>query len=200
MSRPPLEARKAPRQRRAAATVAAILEGAAHILERQGVAALTTNAVAERAGVSIGSLYQYFPGKEAILVALIRRERAGLSKAIAAALAGEAPRELRLHRLIEAAVAHQLARPALARALDYVERGLPLQADDQALARELGQSIAAFFAACGAAEPALAARDCIALARGMIDAAGEAGETDAAALAARVARAIRGYLAWPPPQ
>jgi AcrR family transcriptional regulator len=192
-----LEPRKAPRQRRSAATVDAILEAAAHILEREGLAALTTNRVAERAGASIGSLYQYFPNKEAILAALIRRERAALAASVAAALEGPGGFDARLDRLIAAAVAHQLARPALARALDYAERGLPLQAEDAALAAGMGRGIAGFLAAHGVAEPALAARDCVALARGMIDAAGEAGETDAAALALRVRRAVGGYLGRP---
>ncbi len=66
--------RKSPRQKRAAITFEAIVEAAAHILRDQGAEALTTNAVAARAGVSIGSLYQYFPNKQAIVRALIARE------------------------------------------------------------------------------------------------------------------------------
>ena len=66
-------ARRRPRQARARVTVDTILEAAAQILARQGYAALTTNRIAERAGVSIGSLYQYFPNKEAVLVALFER-------------------------------------------------------------------------------------------------------------------------------
>ena len=53
--------RKAPKQARARAAVTAVVEAAAHILERDGFAGFSTNAVAERAGVSIGSLYQYSP-------------------------------------------------------------------------------------------------------------------------------------------
>jgi AcrR family transcriptional regulator len=193
----PLEPRKLPRQRRSAATVEAILEAAAHILERDGLPALTTNRVAERAGASIGSLYQYFPNREAILAALIRRERNALATSVAAALQGPGGFDARLDRLIAAAVAHQLARPALARALDYAERSLVLPAEDAALAEEMGRGIAGFLAAHGVSDAALAARDCVALARGMIDAAGEAGETDAAALAPRVRRAVRGYLGRP---
>jgi AcrR family transcriptional regulator len=66
--------RKSPRQKRATATFEAIVEAAAHILRTEGAAALTTNAIAARAGVSIGSLYQYFPNKQAIVRALIERE------------------------------------------------------------------------------------------------------------------------------
>ncbi len=62
--------RKKPKQERAKDTVDAILRAAAHILRSHGWDACNTNAVAKRAGVSIGSLYQYFPSKEALLAAL----------------------------------------------------------------------------------------------------------------------------------
>ncbi len=68
-----LEPRKLPKQARSETTVEAILEAAAQIFERHGYAAGTTNRIAARAGVSIGSLYQYFPNKDAILVALVYR-------------------------------------------------------------------------------------------------------------------------------
>ena len=66
--------RRRPKQARAQVTVDSILEAAVQVLERSGAAGLNTNSVAERAGVSIGTLYQYFPDKEAILLALARRE------------------------------------------------------------------------------------------------------------------------------
>jgi AcrR family transcriptional regulator len=68
-----LEPRKLPKQARSQMTVDAILEAAAQIFERHGYATGTTNRIAERAGISIGSLYQYFPNKDAILVALVHR-------------------------------------------------------------------------------------------------------------------------------
>src|SRR5579871_2625632 len=66
--------RRRPRQARSHATLDAILEAAAQILERRGVGGFTTNHVAERAGVSIGTLYQYFADKDAVLLAALRRE------------------------------------------------------------------------------------------------------------------------------
>jgi AcrR family transcriptional regulator len=60
-----------PKQRRAQSTVAAILEGAARVLAERGWAGFNTNVVAERAGVSIGSLYEYFPNKQAIADAIV---------------------------------------------------------------------------------------------------------------------------------
>jgi AcrR family transcriptional regulator len=73
ISRDPLSPRKLPLQGRSEATVEAILQAATQVFERYGYAAGTTNRIAERAGVSIGSVYQYFPNKDAILVALVRQ-------------------------------------------------------------------------------------------------------------------------------
>jgi AcrR family transcriptional regulator len=67
---PNISARKAPRQARSSRLVADILEAAVRVLARDGAAQFTTARVAERAGVSVGSLYQYFPNKEAILFRL----------------------------------------------------------------------------------------------------------------------------------
>ena len=69
--------RRSPKQSRSRATCDAILEAASQILERDGPAGFNTASVAERAGVSIGTLYQYFPDKQAILVAAARRELSG---------------------------------------------------------------------------------------------------------------------------
>lgn len=69
-SKPPATPRKRPKQERSQATVEAILTATTHILTEDGYNQLTTNRVAERAGVSIGSLYQYFPNKEALIFAL----------------------------------------------------------------------------------------------------------------------------------
>jgi len=66
-----LEPRKTPIQKRSKATVEAVLAAAAQVFEERGYAAGTTNQIAETAGVSIGTLYQYFPSKEALTVALL---------------------------------------------------------------------------------------------------------------------------------
>ncbi|HEU4951746.1 MAG TPA: TetR/AcrR family transcriptional regulator [Holophagaceae bacterium] len=74
----PAPIRKSPRQARSQATVEAILTAAARILTREGFEALTTNRVATVAGVSVGSLYQYFPNKEALVRALCERHTHGV--------------------------------------------------------------------------------------------------------------------------
>ena len=65
-----VSSRKAPQQRRSNALVAAVLDAAVQVLEREGAQRFTMARVAERAGVSVGSLYQYFPNKAAILFRL----------------------------------------------------------------------------------------------------------------------------------
>jgi AcrR family transcriptional regulator len=78
--------RKRPRQERARATFDAVLDGAAEVITEHGYAAMTTNAVARRAGISIGSLYQYFPDKTAILVCLLERHIREMQPVIAESL------------------------------------------------------------------------------------------------------------------
>ncbi|WP_029391543.1 TetR/AcrR family transcriptional regulator [Streptomyces xiaopingdaonensis] len=68
-----LQPRKRPRQVRAEFTRQRILDAAAHVFAEYGYAAGTTNRIAEQARVSIGSLYQYYPNKDAILVELLTR-------------------------------------------------------------------------------------------------------------------------------
>jgi AcrR family transcriptional regulator len=69
-----VSSRKAPQQLRSSALVAAVLDAAVQVLEREGAQRFTMARVAERAGVSVGSLYQYFPNKAAILFRLQRDE------------------------------------------------------------------------------------------------------------------------------
>jgi AcrR family transcriptional regulator len=75
-----ISSRKRPKQARSAELVAAILEAAAQVLAREGAPRFTTARVAERAGVSVGSIYQYFPNKAAILFRLQSDEWRGTSE------------------------------------------------------------------------------------------------------------------------
>ena len=78
--------RKSPTQQRAGRTIATIFEAAAQILQKEGPDKLTTNRIAERAGFSIGTVYQYFPNKESILAAIAERERQAIETQIRDAL------------------------------------------------------------------------------------------------------------------
>nr|WP_316641436.1 TetR/AcrR family transcriptional regulator [uncultured Roseateles sp.] len=80
--KPALSPRKSPRQSRSQATVNTILDATARVLVERGYAATSTNAVAERAGVSVGSLYQYFPNKDALILALRARHSAQMESVI----------------------------------------------------------------------------------------------------------------------
>ncbi|AJK45667.1 TetR/AcrR family transcriptional regulator [Burkholderia plantarii] len=192
-SAPRLQPRKTPSQARAAETVAAIVEAAAQVLEMVGIEGFNTNAVAERAGVSIGSLYQYFPGKDALTVALMQREMLRFQQDLEAAL--DAPDgTAALERLIGAAARQQLERPMLARLLD-VQEGNPALRDAvrcASMPEIVATVIRRAFPACP--EPALAAADLCAMIRGLVDAAGERGERDVAHLERRVRAAVFGYL------
>ena len=79
-----LTARKQPRQARARLTVDAIFEATIQVLLSKGLSALTTTRVAERAGVSVGTLYQYFPQKQALLFALLQRHLEAVADAVSA--------------------------------------------------------------------------------------------------------------------
>lgn len=70
-SKPATERRKQPRQGRAKVTVDAILEATERVLAHKGLEATSTTEVAEIAGVSVGTLYQYFPNKQALVAAVI---------------------------------------------------------------------------------------------------------------------------------
>ena len=78
--------RKNPTQARAQQTVGTILDAAAQILQTEGEAHFNTNRVAERAGFSIGTLYQYFPNKNSIIEAIAERERIAIEATIQKAL------------------------------------------------------------------------------------------------------------------
>ncbi len=112
-------ARKKAGQARSRATVAALVEATAHILERDGYDRASTNRIAEEAGVSIGSLYQYFPGKDALVAAVIERHNQELMHVVQNAMV-EAAREpigIGIRRLVVAAIEAHRVNPALHRVL-----------------------------------------------------------------------------------
>jgi AcrR family transcriptional regulator len=111
--------RKRPLQRRAQETVDAILDATAHILVRDGYDNLSTNRVAEKAGVSIGSLYQYFPNREALVGELVDRYSAMLFRLVMeslAAMAGSPPREV-VGAIVRAMVETKREDPKLSKVL-----------------------------------------------------------------------------------
>ncbi|SSO37238.1 TetR/AcrR family transcriptional regulator [Acinetobacter nosocomialis] len=188
--------RKRPRQARSMATFEAILEAAARILESLGFVGFNTNAVAELAGVSIGSLYQYFPSKDALIVELIRRERSKLSNRIVEAIQQHEAANLKekLKLIIQAAVQHQLSRPQLARTLEFASELIGKDVGESELQHELETIISDLFIHSGISQAQIAAQDVIALSKGIINAAGIAGESNLNHLQQRVEKAVFGYL------
>jgi AcrR family transcriptional regulator len=114
--------RKQPEQDRSRATVDAIVDAAARILVKHGYDAFTTNRVAEKAGVSIGSLYQYFPNKDALLSELMRRHTLAIEDGIEAMAehAKRAPLAEVARVAIEQNVRAHLIDPELHRVLSEV--------------------------------------------------------------------------------
>jgi len=112
-----LSPKKSPRQERSRATVEAILQAATDILIRQGASRLTTNRIADRAGVNIASLYQYFPGKHAIIAELRRRhvaeERAAVRRVLVERRGGDL--EATVRALVSMGVAAHAVNPELHR-------------------------------------------------------------------------------------
>lgn len=141
-----LAPRRRPRQARSQATSAAILEAAARVFAAHGYAAGTTNRIAERAGVSVGSLYEYWPNKDAILTALLERHideaRAVLAPLVAQARAGAEPLADVVRGFVTAMVALHAHEPALHRVL-FEEAPIPakvrraLAAIDELMVREV---------------------------------------------------------------
>ncbi|HXC57332.1 MAG TPA: TetR/AcrR family transcriptional regulator [Rhizomicrobium sp.] len=109
MPKPEEFQRRRPKQARALATCDSILEAAIQILQRCGADGLNTNSVAERAGVSVGTLYQYFPDKDAILLAAARRE---LARPDASLVAPQKSLMEALVRALEALLGGGVARAA----------------------------------------------------------------------------------------
>lgn len=192
--------RKSPSQPRSERTVEAIVEAAARILETEGLGGFNTNAVADKAGVSVGSLYQYFPNKDALIAALSARERSLLGAEIAAAVRQTAGLGLTatLRRLARAAIHRQLARPDLARVLDFEEQRLLLDEADRVLTRDIAGHMTAVLrihrTKIRVSDLEEAAFDLIAMTRALIDSAAARGKVDPAALEGRVTRAALGYL------
>ncbi len=91
---PSLKPRKEAKQQRAARTIDFILEATERIMERDESIELTTNDIAANAGLSIGSLYQYFPNKESIVVALVRRRIALILRRLDIILADQVAKSL----------------------------------------------------------------------------------------------------------
>lgn len=120
MARRPLTSpRKIAAQERSRATVEALVEATARILVREGFERASTNRIAKEAGVSVGSLYQYYPSKEALIVAVIDRHNEEIMSLVRAAVAEVAaePVGTAIPKLVAAAIEAHRINPRLHRVL-----------------------------------------------------------------------------------
>lgn len=117
--KPHVNPRKLASQARSRATVDALVDATARILVREGFDKASTNHVAEVAGVSVGSLYQYFPGKEALVAAVIERHNREIMLVVRGELDGIAalPLSQGVGKLIATAVKAHRVDPRLHRVL-----------------------------------------------------------------------------------
>jgi AcrR family transcriptional regulator len=119
MSADSLIPRKKPQQRRSRHTIEAVFEATIQVLLANGYEKVTTIQIAERAGVSVGSLYQYFPNKRALLAAIVRRHVGSVVDATVAACESShgQPIEAMCATIMTAFVDAKTRRPDISRAL-----------------------------------------------------------------------------------
>jgi AcrR family transcriptional regulator len=117
--KPRTKPRKHATQERSRSTVDALVVATARILVKEGFDKASTNRIAEAAGVSIGSLYQYYPGKEALVAAVIERHNAEIMRVVRGAMADVAsqPVGAAVRRLVGLAVDAHRVDPRLHRVL-----------------------------------------------------------------------------------
>jgi AcrR family transcriptional regulator len=191
-----LSLRKTPLQRRSTETVAIILEAAARILERHGFASFNTNAIAERAGVSIGSLYQYFPNKDALLSGLLEREVAPFL-AVCEELTSIKNCRAALRGYIRSSMQHQMRRPKLARLIDQAEARETFQGQVSGTLSRLQAVIEEILKLPDAppvSDRRSASADVLTVIRSLVDEAGQRHEGESVELVRRVEGAVWGYL------
>ncbi len=156
--RPRLAARKQPKQQRSRETVEAILHAATYILATRGYDAMTTNQVADRAGVNIASLYQYFPNKQALVGELARRHAAKTRAAFVAVF--ERTREARfedgIRAMIEAVAAEHAIDPRLHEELTRIAPQLGLAPPETEFDAAIEAARAAYVRTSRLPDPALA--------------------------------------------
>jgi AcrR family transcriptional regulator len=114
-NKPATMPRKLPKQDRSRVTVEAILEATTHILVEEGYEKANTNRIAERAGISIGSLYQYFPNKESLMTALMDQHAQEMAELVGGKLDRlfDSPLEVAIPEIITAIVAAHAINPRL---------------------------------------------------------------------------------------
>jgi len=197
-----MQARKQPLQQRSRETVAVILEAAARILEERGLEGYNTNAVAERGGISVGSVYQYFANKDALTLALIAKFETSLLEKMREAIAAAEGKNLAasLNLLVRAQLKVHAERASLNRSLETEEDRLRPRSADLSATSELRKLIGTLLARhrreISSPIDDDAVEDLIVISRALVDHALQK-DLSRPAATRRVLRAIEGYLHGP---
>jgi AcrR family transcriptional regulator len=138
--------RKSASQERSRATVEALLDATARVLTREGYDRASTNRIATKAGVSVGSLYQYFPNKEALVAALVARHNREILKLVRDALIEVASLDLptAVRAMVTAALDAHMVDPALHRIFAEQVPRMGQLAEIEALERETFQLVRSY--------------------------------------------------------
>jgi AcrR family transcriptional regulator len=192
-----LKARRAPGQARSQETVAVILEASARILETDGIRGFNTNAIAAKAGVSIGSLYQYFPNKDSIVLALIGSFEKAFHDTVVKAVQDGKGKGLksRLRLVVRALVRAHYYRPRLNRVLETEEQRLGSEADSAAFHESVLQLLRDHQIEVAVPVSRTTERVVIAVLRALVD-LGLASGASPRSTEQRAMRAICGYLLY----
>lgn len=139
-----LSSRRSPSQSRSVVTVNAVFEASIQVLLKEGMQRLTTTRVAERAGVSVGTLYQYYPNKLALLNAVLERHLDGVAEAVevAAGKVHDRPLSIMVEAVVHAFVKAKVEREDEARALYAVAAELGGSKLVQRASQRVGTSLA----------------------------------------------------------
>jgi AcrR family transcriptional regulator len=195
--------RRTPQQVRSQERVNLILDTAADLFAEVGYEPATTNSIAERAGISIGSLYRYFSDKDAILRALAKRHREQVRGIFDRVFAGDLiylPLDVLLDRLIDPFVELHIACPAYKQILLGSDASADIAAANEELDQEIVQRIAEILRltvpALGAERAHLVATVCKAQVKALLSLMGASDDGKfRAQVTAEVKRMLRGYLA-----
>lgn len=189
--------RKAPRQQRSRATVDVIVEAAARVLAQRGWKHFTTNETASVAGVSVGSIYQYFPNKLALAEEIRKRHLDAVLAAISISDEhdGVSPLEQRVAKLIDGVVAAHNVDQRLHRVLlDEVPLAGRSDAFEMEYQRRYQSIIPPASGEAGPKRDDVAGRVLSAAVEGVVHAAARYGELESPALRAELIELVCGYL------
>lgn len=191
--------RKQPQQARSRSTVAAILEAGTHVLGRKGWAGFTTNEVAAAAGVSIGSLYQYFPNKLSLAEAIRASHFDEVLEVLRNVNAAGKPLAESAENLVRGMFVVHGSHPALHRALlEEVPRGKGSKAAhaefESEYSRQYQELVAKYCKRSGARQHEIEGQVLSAAIEGVVHHAAQRGEPHRPELARALVHLIRSYL------